>query len=105
MSPKLATALVMTFIAVACSPRPLHVRGQLDRTTWVLRTREGADSYRVMMTSTQAADFLDREKELAATRSESLVVEFDAVTVPPKFPWDSYETVGPESAAYFRKLL
>ena len=72
------------------------MRGKLDRRTWVVRTCEAPEAYRVMMTSNQAAYFRKLEQQLAATGSEPLILEFDGLIIPPKFPWDSYATVGVE---------
>jgi hypothetical protein len=94
MSLKLIGRLLMIFGATACSSRQVHVRGELDRRTWVVQTCEASESYRVMMTSDQAAYFLDLEKQLGAKRPEPVILEFDAFTIPPKFPWNAHETVG-----------
>ena len=94
MSRERIAVLLMMVGVVACASRRLHIRGELDRTTWVVRSCEAPDAYRVMMTSGQAADFIDLERRLAPVRSEPVVLEFDGETIPPKFPWQSHETVG-----------
>src|SRR5262245_55606700 len=95
-STKLVFALLLASSATACSSRRLHIRGELDRRTWVVRTCAAPESYRVMMTSNEAATFLELEKQLQAPGSEPVILEFDAFTIPPKFFWDPHETVGVE---------
>ena len=85
--------------AAACSPsRQFHVRGQLDRSEWVVTTCESRESYQVVMASTQAFDFQRREEQLGLKELDPVVVEFEAFTIQPTFPWDSHETVGARSA-------
>jgi hypothetical protein len=91
---KLTVAVLLTFTATACASRALHVRGELDRSTWLVRNCAPSESYRVMMTSNQASDFLQVEKELGMSGSDLLILEFDGVILPPKFPWNAHETVG-----------
>ena len=64
----------------------------------MLRTCDTQESYRVMMTSNQAGDFILRERKNNLSQDEPLVLEFDAFTIPPKFFWESHETIGPASA-------
>ena len=92
-----AALLLLVVTAAACgSSREFHVRGQLDRSEWVVTTCESRDSYRLMMASTQATDFLRREEQLGLNEGP-ILVEFDAFSIPPTFPWEAHETVGARS--------
>jgi len=91
-------ATVLLFTAVGCSAsREFHVRGQLGRRHWVVTTCESRESYRVILASTQAFHFYNRERQLGLSDSDPVIADFDAFTIDPKFPWDSHETIGARS--------
>ena len=88
-------AMLLALALAACSrPRRLHVRGDLDRTNWVVRLCGSGDSYRVIMTSGHWAHLLDYQKKFGISDADPLLIEFDGTTIPPKWPWDTNETVG-----------
>jgi hypothetical protein len=88
-------AVTLTLGAVACSPtRYFHLRGELDRRAWVVHSCEAPETYRVMMTSNQAGDFRALETQAGLRGPELAILEFDAYTLGPMWPWESYETVG-----------
>jgi hypothetical protein len=89
----LVAVLVSCFSGCAPS-RSFHVRGEVDRANWVVRTCDSGESYRVIMSSGQSVLFGKLEKQLGATASESLIIEFDGTTIPPKWPWAAHETIG-----------
>ncbi|MBI5688088.1 MAG: hypothetical protein HZC54_23695 [Verrucomicrobia bacterium] len=72
----------------------VHVRGELDRRSWVVRDYESGDSYRVIMTSGQVHFFYKQEKQLQATNDEKLIIEFEGEINPIKMPWEKLEVVG-----------
>src|SRR5437879_4451523 len=79
--------ILVAFALTACSrSKHLHIRGQLDRTNWVARTCDSRDSYRVIMTSGQWAGLLDYQRQFSVTDAEPLIIEFDGMTIPPKWP-------------------
>lgn len=96
---RFAVCLCLVGTTAACSTsRQFHVRGQLDRSEWVITTCESRESYRLIMASTQAFDFQRREEQLRLEEPEPVMVEFEAFTIPPTFPWNAYETIGARSA-------
>ena len=87
--------LLLALLALGCSAKePFHIRGELNRTDWVVRTCDSGESYRVMYTSTQAFKYGTVEEELGLKADEPALVEFDAVILGPSFPWEKYQTVG-----------
>ena len=74
--------------------RHVHVRGQYDDEQCVVRICESTESYRIIMTSGQWAHLLDYQRDHKLSRSDSLLVEFDGTTIPPKWPWAKRETIG-----------
>jgi hypothetical protein len=87
--------ILLAFGLAACSrARRVHVRGDLDRTKWVVRLCGSGDSYSVILTSGQWAHLLDYQKQFGISDTDPLLIEFDGTTIPPKWPWDTIETVG-----------
>jgi hypothetical protein len=87
---------VATCTVLACARVKDHirVRGQLDRRTWVIRSCDGPESYRVFMTSGGADRFRRLEHELGASEDEPLILEYDGVTFHmERFPWESRDTL------------
>ena len=96
--------ILVAFALTACSrSKHLHIRGQLDRTNWVARTCDSRDSYRVIMTSGQWAGLLNYQRQFSVTDAEPLIIEFDGMTIPPKWPWAAHETVGVDGSMRFER--
>jgi hypothetical protein len=73
-----------------------HLRGAFDRKNMVVHTCGSTQSFDLIFTSGQYASFLERVQELGADASEPLIMEFDAHPIPPKWPWNTRETIGIE---------
>jgi hypothetical protein len=98
-----SAVLTSAYIYGIATLRHLHVRGQLDRTNWVVRTCGSQDSYRVIMTSGQWAKLLDYQKQFNVLAADPLMIEFDGTTIPPKWPWSAHETIGIDSSMHFQR--
>ena len=86
------------FLLSMLPSRQLHVRGQLDRTSWIIHVCDSGKSYRVIMTSGQWAQLLDYQREFHIADSDPLIIEFDGSTTPPPWSWTARESIGINSS-------
>ncbi|MGH7790197.1 MAG: hypothetical protein ACRERC_25240, partial [Candidatus Binatia bacterium] len=76
-------------LAGCAEQRTFHLRGELDRRTWVVRSCASGASYRLVGSSGDAANFLRLERELGVEdRSEPVLIELDVSTLPGGFVWE-----------------
>ncbi len=76
-------------LAASCSGSPKGngartsvVRGELDRSDWTLRDCSSDERIRVVMPSTTAHTFIQKEQELKLTESDEVVVQFEIAPIP-----------------------
>jgi hypothetical protein len=88
--------VALSLCAAGCSqPEPFSLRGELDRSNWIVRSCDSDESYQVIFASTQVLHFDDLvEKAEATDPSIPVIFEFQAVLIPPRFPWNRIDTVG-----------
>jgi hypothetical protein len=93
----LVLASILLFIVSCAQPEPFSLRGELDRISWVIRSCDSDVSYQVIFASTQVPDFDRLLAKIEATDPlVPVIFEFQAVPIPPRFPWNSIDTVGVE---------
>jgi len=90
------TLFGVLFLIIGCAQQePFLVRGNLDRTNWVVHICDSEQSYRVIFTSNQAPHFDKLEADAGATDpSLPVIFEFYASPLGAKLPWQELETVG-----------
>ena len=88
--------LALNYYMMYRMKQTFHLRGELDRKSMVVRTCGSNQSYNLIFTSGQYASLFKRVQELGVDASEPLIMEFDAHPIPPKWPWNTRETIGIE---------
>jgi len=90
----LMALIPIVLVLTACSrARHLHVRGELDRTKWIVRHCGTQQSYRVIMTSAQWVKLLDYQKQFHVSDADPLVIEFDGTTFA-RWSWEADDHIG-----------
>ena len=94
------TLVVLGFVGCGRSEK-IHVRGDLDRAKWVVRTCDSRKPYRLVMNSGALDVFLRTAREQTIGDSEPIIIEFDGSTI--YLPWFSLETVGVDANIHIER--
>jgi hypothetical protein len=96
----IALASIISGLPACAPPSAFPMRAEIDRGQWTVRDCASGKSYRAIFTSAGVVRFYELEANagLRDTQSEPAVLEFEAVFLPPLFPWSDPEAVGVRSA-------